>query len=125
MKVTKNQILLGSTFPLSLIRRRVTIEPAALEDLRQALKNRGFVSFWGHTNTQKVASEILGADITPASGRPVLQLNEEALPFLNGQGFNECWVLSPDYQPGFRPQLGEEVVSEKITGWQVLKISWE
>jgi hypothetical protein len=37
---------------------------------------------------------------------------------------NECWVLSPDYPPGFRPAIGEEVTDDKIIGWQVLKIKW-
>jgi hypothetical protein len=118
-------VLIGSTFPLSLVRRRVTIEPASLEALRAAVKERGVASFWGHENTVAQASAQVGADLRPQSMRPAVRLTAEQLPSLEGRVFRECWVLSPDYRPGFRPALGEEVAAADITGWQVLRLRWE
>lgn len=122
---SSRKILIGSTFPLTLIRRRVVIEPVALAGLRQVLSHQPPASYWGHKNTLAIASQILGVDIAPASDRPALRLNEDGKPKLDGEVFDECWVLSPEYEIGYRPSIGEEVLSEKITGWQVLKMSWE
>ena len=121
----RHPILLGSTYPLTLIRRKVTIEPAELESLRHALKEQPFASFWGHPNTLPVANALLGVDVTPQSERPVLTLTAEKLPTLDGLVFDVCYILSPDYAPGFRPQPGEEVTADKIVGWQVLRMSWD
>ena len=44
---------------------------------------------------------------------------------LHGEVFDTCWVVSPDYVPGFRPPIGVEVTPEQITGWQILKVIWE
>ena len=63
----------------------------------------------------------------PADGagpRPAVRLSAEGLPELHGRAYSECWILSPDYRPGFRPAIGAEVQAEDITGWQVLKITW-
>ncbi len=117
-------ILIGSTFPLSLVRRRVAIEPHEVAELRGLLAIRPIRSFWGHANTLPAAKTLLGTDLTPATERPALTLNADALPTLDGETFNECWVVSPDYTPGFRPQIGEEVPTDKIRGWQVLRIEW-
>ena len=81
-------------------------------------------SFWGHSNTLAAAREILGVDVAPAVERPAVVLTDENLPSLDGAEARECWVLSPDYAPGFRPAPGEEVPPEKILGWQVLRILW-
>ena len=117
-------ILLGNTFPLSLIRRPVRIEPAALDELKRRLQAEGFVSFWGHDNTAAAAQSLLGVDPRPGEGqRPAIVLTPDALPSLDGQAFHEVWVLSPDYAPGFRPQIGHEVPLEAIVAWQVLRIT--
>ncbi|NLE66231.1 MAG: hypothetical protein GX608_02320, partial [Lentisphaerae bacterium] len=116
----KNPILLGSTFPLTLIRRPVTIEPWPIDELRRELRARPFVSFWGHKNTLAPAGALLGADLRPATERPALQLNPAGFPVLGGKMFTECWVLSPDYVPGYRPAPSEEVAAQKITRWQAL-----
>lgn len=118
-------VLLGSTFPMSLIRRRVMIAPAELEVLRKALQARGVASFWGHMSTLSAANGLLGVDVRPATDRPALRLADDGRPMLDGRVFDECWVLSPDYETGFRPALGEEVAPENIRGWQVLKMEWE
>lgn len=113
-------VLLGNTFPLTLVRRPVRIEPRTVEELRKEVSARGVASFWGHTNTLEAARKFLGFDSTPATARPALTLNSALLPCLDGQSFDEVWLLSPDYAPGFRPQIGQEVPADAIIGWQVL-----
>ena len=115
-------VLLGNSFPLSLIRRSVHIEPRPLEELRQTVGERGCVSFWGHANTLPAAKTFLGFDPTPTVDRPALILNADLLPSLNGVPFDEVWVLSPDYCAGFRPKIGHDVALEQILNWQVLRL---
>ena len=118
-------ILIGSTFPLSLVRRRVVIEPQPIEALRQELKSRPFASFWGHRNTLAAAGALLGADLAPETERPAIALDAEGFLALGGTRHAEAWILSPEYAAGYRPAIGEEVVVEKIVGWQVLRMAWE
>lgn len=96
------EILIGSTFPLSLIRRKVTIEPSGICELRRMPEDCQVFSFWGHGNMVSAASKLLGFDLTPKSQRPALVLNSEFLPELNGTTFRECWVVSirKGNQPG-------------------------
>ena len=121
----KKPILIGSAFPLSLIRRRVVIEPCELKRVRTELKRRPFASFWGHANTLSAAKAMLGVDISPRMERPAVRLDAEQLPTLDGTVFTECFVLSPDYASGFRPKVGEEPGPGKIAGWQALRMRWE
>lgn len=116
--------LLSNSFPFSLLRREVHIRPRTVEDLRQQLRTQPWKSAWGHSNTLPLASALAEADLTPATPRPVLSLSADNLPCLDGQTFEECWLLSPDYIEGFRPSIGEEVSLDKIRGWQVLQIVW-
>lgn len=119
-------MLIGNTFPLSLIRRNVLIFTRTQSELRMAITNMGgVVSFWGHANTVTTASEWAGVDLSPRVARPALTLDQQGFPTLNGQSFTRCWVLSPDYAPGFRPKEGELVPAEAILGWQALEIVWE
>ena len=124
VKDARGQVLFGNSFPLSLIRRRVVIDPRPIEELQRLLQENGVCSFWGHSNTVGIASAAVGTDVSPATARPVLSLNIENLPVLDGRIFRECWILSPDYVAGFRPAVGEEVGLEKVLGWQVLRIEW-
>jgi hypothetical protein len=117
-------VLLGSTFPLSLIRRKVEIAPAGLVELRKEIKSRGVISFWGHANTLAAANDLLGVDVRPSKERPALHLSPEGLPELDKRVFSECWIISPNYVRGFRPAIGEEVSPQKISGWQVLRVEW-
>lgn len=117
-------LLIGSTFPLSLIRSPVRIEPRSLEDLHAAVTACEVHSFWGHANTAAVAESMLGIDLFRESERPALTLSESRKPMLDGIEFDACWVLSPDYAPGFRPAIGVEVDSNRIQGWQVLRMNW-
>lgn len=117
-------VLLGNSFPLSLIRRPVIIEPRPLADLQRAAAKCGFLSFWGHSNTLSAARSVLGFDPTPPVERPALKLDDAKLPSIGGQTFSEVWVLSPDYFPGFRPKIGEEVSSQEIRGWEALRVQF-
>ena len=117
-------LLISNSFPFSLVRRSVLVEPRGIEDLRAAMRERPWVSAWGHANTVGLASEIAGTDLRPGRERPALELATDGLPSLDGQSFAECWLLSPDYVPGFRPAIGEEVSPERILGWQVLRLTW-
>ena len=118
-------LLFGSSFPLALIRRPVSIEPRSLTELQEQATRRRVVSFWGHVNTLAVARKILGFDPAPAGHRPALALDPLGFPCLSGLSFQEVWLLSPDYVPGFRPQIGQEVTPGQITGWQVLRLWFE
>ena len=118
-------ILIGNSFPLSLIRRRVRIVPIGREELLAEIKVRQIASFWGHSNTLAAVNEWLNKDLTPKTERPVLCLSEHKLPQLDGMEYQTCFVLSPDYQTGFRPAIGSVVDAADILGWQVLKIIWE
>ncbi len=117
------RILVGNTFPLSLVRRRAVIQPKGLPEF-QARAAAGVVSFWGHPSTLSAASAFAGLDLTPARERPALRLSADLLPVLDGEVFRECWMLSPDFTPGFRPALGEEVRPDQITGWQILRLTF-
>lgn len=118
-------MLVGNSFPLTLIRRRVTIQPKSLEDFCKNARATKIYSFWGHKNTIKAAKDFSGIDIAPDSERPVLTLSKEEFPMLEGKVFKQCWILSPDYRPGFRPAVGEEVDIADIINWQILRIDWE
>ena len=117
-----NEILIGNSFPFSLIRRKAQIEPCSLKDLQEMIRSRSIISFWGHRNTLDAVNRCLGADLTPEVERPALSLSGTALPMYNGKVFNECWIVSPDYRPGFRPAVGGEVSPDQILGWQCLHI---
>jgi hypothetical protein len=117
-------ILISNSFPFSLVRRAMRVEPRSVGELLTAMHERSWVSAWGHENTVAAASAISCADLRPATPRPALSLNAENLPSLDGQSFAEVWLLSPDYAPGFRPQIAQEVPAEAILGWQVLCLSF-
>lgn len=118
-------LLLGSTYPLSLVRRPVRIAPASLDELRDEVARKEVFSFWGHLGTAEAARNTLGIDVLPATSRPALELTPEGLPSLHAKVFAECWILSPELPKGFRPGIGQEVPAEQILGWQVLKLEWE
>jgi len=74
-------ILIGNSFPMSLIRRCVTIQPEPLEDLRARIRSGEPVhSFWGHANTLTHAEAITGCPLKPGSDRPALTLSPEFFP---------------------------------------------
>lgn len=116
-----SKVLVGNSFPLSLIRQNVEMRPMALSDFPRDAEIR---SFWGHTNTLQHANAFLGVDLTPKTERPALALSENDLPQLNGEEFQECWVISPNYVENFRAKIGEEIPAEKIKDWSLLKITW-
>ena len=124
-RLDTSSILIGNSFPLSLIRRAVRIVPIDKEELFTTIKDRQIASFWGHSNTLTAVNGWLEIDLTPKTERPALCLSDDKLPQLDGVEYRECFILSPDYRPGFRPAIGMEVAKEDILGWQVLRITWK
>ncbi len=124
--MTKQQtkILIGNSYPFSLIRRRVTVEPMRVEQVCSEIADAEVHSFWGHAATRTAAESLLGVSLATIKERPEIVLSENNLPTLNGNAFDACYVCSPNYTPGFRPQIGTEVSPDQILGWQMLKISW-
>lgn len=118
-------MLIGNTFPLTLMRRRLTVDVVSLGKFRRAAAGRRIVSFWGHANTLRAASAAVGFDLSPAEERPVLTLSPKALPSLGGEEFRECWILSPDCRRNFRPAIGDELKPDEICSWQCLHLVWQ
>ncbi len=120
------KVLIGNSFPLSLVRKgTVTMTCRPVAELRRLAQTSVVVSYWGHENTRRIAERLLGVSLKPSVARPALRLAADGRPMLDDETFGTCWVLSPDYRDGGRPQIGQEVAPEQIAGWQVVRISWE
>lgn len=118
-------ILLGNTFPFALLRRDANVRTLTIDELRAVLDGSDVVSFWGHENTRAAAEAVLGGvSLTPATERPALTLSPDGLPSLDGRVFRTCYVLAPDYRPGYRPAISEEPQPSDILGWHALRIDW-
>lgn len=87
-------ILISNSFPFSLVRRPMRVEPRSVGELLTAMHEHPWVSAWGHDNTVAAASTIACADLRPTTPRPALSLDVENLPSLDGQSFAEIWLLS-------------------------------
>jgi hypothetical protein len=116
--------ILSNVFPTSLMRRKILVQPIEIETVRQAALNGQCVSAWGHENTLTIVSKILGTDIKPKQNRPAIILDNDFLPTLYGEKFNQVLLVSPSYIPGFRPAIGEPVTEEKIVDWQALLLDF-
>lgn len=126
MTKLSDRVLVGNTFPLTLVRgHRVACEEIPVDALRAHLAGRSVASFWGHANTRAAAEAILHVDLAPAVARPVLALDGDNYPVLDGERFAEAYVLSPDYVANFRPAIGEEVAPESIRSWHALRLTWD
>jgi hypothetical protein len=120
------KILIGNSFPFSLLRCvRLTVESLSISVLKASLAESEVVSFWGHSNTRMAAESVLGVSLLPRVERPAITLSSGGLPMLDGDVFDTCWLLSPDYPKGFRPAIGAEVGLDQIAGWHVLKLTWK
>lgn len=117
--------LTGNTYPMSLIRRTVRIEPITIEYFRIRLNEGGWMSYWGHENTLEAAKNVCGHDLRPQKDRPAVELDSTGYPTLNGIQYRECLILSPEYKPGYRPSIGKEDRPEDIQAWHALRIEWE
>jgi len=123
---TRSRLLIGNSFPFSLVRcARLVVESAPLAALKEALAGAEVASFWGHENTRAAAEGVLGVSLRPRTERPAVTLSSGNRPMLDGDEFDTCWLLSPDYPEGFRPAIGAEVTPEQIAGWHVLKLTWQ
>ena len=123
--MTKQVILIGNSFPFSLVRRKIRVVPVENDKFCQWIAGAEVYSFWGHGNTLAAAGEAFGIDLTPEVPRPVLQLDAAGFPVLNKKTFKECFLIVPRYNDAFRPAIGEEVALQKISSWQVLNLIWE
>ncbi len=124
-KEAKQKILIGNSFPFSLILcKRLLVESESVAVLQAAIADAKVVSFWGHGNTHAAAEGVLGVSLTPCTERPAVTLSPDKRPMLYGEEFDVCWLLSPDYPEGFRPAIGAEVTPDQIKGWHVLKLTW-
>lgn len=117
-------LLLGNSFPLSLISRTVVVHPMSMACLKRELVGRPVLSFWGHDNTAPLVSARLGVTIRPGTPRPTLSLGKNGYPEMNGQSFQECWIVSPVRHDKSRLRIGEEVQASSIIGWQILRLYW-
>ena len=123
---TKSKVLVGNSFPFSLVRcDQLIVEQRPIAELKAKLADAEVASFWGHANTRAAAEAVLGVSLAPNVERPAVTLSPEGLPTLDGDTFDTCWLLSPDYPEGFRPAIGTEVAPEQIAGWQVLRLTWQ
>ena len=125
MQGREQRFITGNSFPMGLICRGVRIFPETLENYRLALAHGTWSSYWGHPNTLAAAAQQCGVELTPRTERPALTVDAEGYPMLNNERFAECWVLTPEYKPGFRPALQSEVPADQITGWKVLHMIWD
>ena len=114
----------GNTFPVNLFRRRAEVIPATFEHYLEKLRNGNWESYWGHVNTLSAVNTLCGVDLTPREDRPALTTDSAGFPVLYGKSYRECWVLTPEYRPGFRPAIGVEVTPDDILSWQTLRILW-
>ena len=121
---TKMPVLVGNTFPFALLRRDADLRVISVDELRATLADAEIASFWGHENTRAAAEALLGVPLRPATERPALALSPDFLPSLDGRVFRTCFVLAPDYRPGYRPAIGEETSPSDILGWHALRIDW-
>lgn len=87
-------VLVGNVFPTSLVEREVIITPISIEEARQYMKD-GFLSYWGHPNSIKAASDFIGFDLTPKTDRPAIAIDNNLLPSLDGTPSNTVIVISP------------------------------
>lgn len=121
----QRDILIGNTFPFALMRRNANIRTMTLGSLRDVLSSARIVSFWGHESTRAAAEALLGdVSLRPETDRPALTLSPGGLPSLGGRIFRSCFVLAPDYRPGYRPAIGAETSASDIIGWHALRVDW-
>ena len=122
---TTKKVLVGNSFPFSLIRcDRLIVEQKPISELKATLSGAEVASFWGHENSRAAAESVLGVSLATHGVRPAVTLSPALRPMLDGEEFSSCWLLSPDYREGFRPAIGQEVGLDQIAGWHVLKLTW-
>lgn len=119
------KFIITNVFPFSLVRRKIVAWPIPMQTVKQALRTGPFASAWGHRNTLSMVNQMLGVDITPPEERPAIVLDAENFPTLYGEKFTKVMLVSPNFRPGFRPAVGEEVSGEAILGWHALFVDFK
>ena len=118
-------VLIGNTFPMPLVQAPCRMTPASVASLQVAAHGATIRSYWGHASTLPAANEATGLDLTPARERPALEVDDAGRPVFDGASFDDCWVVCPQYAPGYRPQPQTPVPVDRIAGWHVVHIEWE
>lgn len=118
------KVLIGNSFPLTLVRgRTVTINEVKLDELLSEMDGAKIYSFWGHENTRKSVESYLGISLATYEERPQISLSKNNLPSLYDVEFNACWVVSPNQID--RHAVSQNFSLEEIGSWTILKLSWE
>ncbi len=117
-------ILIGNSFPFSLITRDVDVRCVSLDAARKAFAGADVHSFWGHSGTVAAASAFLGVDVRPKAERPPVVLSSDGFPTLDGITFSSCYICSPIYRKGYRPAIGAEASAADILDWRLLRVDW-
>jgi len=120
----KPSVLIGNTWPMTLVRSEISIVPISYRELYNTLRKSKVFSFWGHKNTLEVVRKQLGLDLTPKEERPAVNLSPLKYPVFQNEVFKTVYVVNPTYVDGFRPAIGEEVTADKIEDWVVLRIQY-
>lgn len=89
-------ILVGSTFPLCLIYRPVTITFEKVEAVRKLPHRKPIISFWSHQSSIPLANKSSDVDVNPSTSKRALQLTSENFPILKWFPTNGYVVLYPD-----------------------------
>ena len=116
------KLLVGNTFPMHLIRKRVTITPIPEWHGASMLSRHQIFSFWGHRNSLAAVNEFTGKDLTPVIERPAVLLSERNYPYFEGVEFKRVLVISPILKLGVR--LDHELELDEIDGWTFLLIEF-
>lgn len=121
-------MFIGNSFPMSLVTTPVRITPVGIAWLISRAAERAIVSLWGHENTRKIAEELLGFSLKPATERPALVPNPKGTGVALASDptivSTRVYVLTPSYRPGFRPAIGVEVTPADIVGWTALEVEF-
>ena len=120
------KVLIGNAFSFTLFRgHSVKIEEISLDDFTEVVKEAEIFSFWGHENSRLDAESYLRVRLSTKVERPTIELSDKGYPMLYGETFKTCYVLSPDYVQAYRPAIGTEVPTTKISGWHLLRLTWQ
>lgn len=127
-RASASTMFVGNSFPMSLVTTPVLITPVSIAWLILHAAESAIVSLWGHENTRKIAEELLGVGLKPATERPAL------VPYPKGKGValasdptigsTRVYLLTPIYRPGFRPAIGVEVTPADIVRWSALEVEF-
>lgn len=122
--IPKPYVLIGSSFPMSITRSRVEVEPIDLDTFKAEIDGLDVVSAWQHSNTLVAVKEYTGLDLTPPIVRPRIRMTEDTKrPCIEWEEWRFPLVFSKMYAV---IPLYKEVVNgvPDVTDWNILRLSW-